>query len=169
MDNLMHECSYTSSGADSIEPGALASNEALARLWQGILAFDFDKAYPGAGSAGKFRDLLASAAGWTAEFTELAILEYRKFILLGLVRSPVVPSVHIDTVWHFHILNTRLYRNFCQSVLGVPFFHHEPSKGGLEAKEFHSGSFDDTLKAYLGLFGSQAPCEIWGERVRTKI
>lgn len=36
-----------------------------------------------------------------------------------------VPSEHIDTVWHAHILHTRNYQAFCTQCLGF-FLHHTP-------------------------------------------
>ena len=52
--------------------------------------------------------------------------EYLRFIFLAQkVRFKPVPSQEVDMFWHYHILNTRLYRDFCDTHFGK-FIDHMP-------------------------------------------
>lgn len=67
---------------------------------------------------------------WDHDTANMAEHDYRLF--LNLVRlypgRPIVPSDHIDEVWHFHILHTEKYAGDCQAVFGR-FQHHHPYFG----------------------------------------
>ncbi len=66
-----------------------------------------------------------------------AVEAYRHFMLLvwtnyhtrtslGDQTGAVVPSALADIVWHGHILHTKKYRKFCQSLIGQ-FIDHAPN------------------------------------------
>ena len=66
------------------------------------------------------------------------VSEYNKFMSLkAAVRDfdakDLSPSAMIDEVWHLHILDTKGYKHFCESILfkgekGI-FIHHNPDGG----------------------------------------
>lgn len=60
----------------------------------------------------------------------------------------------MDTIWHYHILDTRAYAKDCQSVFGE-FFHHYPYFGmrGKEDEENLEKSFYKTCELYETRFG----------------
>jgi len=61
------------------------------------------------------------------ERSEQAVTGYLQFLLLALTTGePVAPSEEADSVWHTHILFTRLYEPFCRRHFGK-FVHHLPS------------------------------------------
>lgn len=99
---------------------------------------------------------------WEPEFVETAIVEYKKFIFLSsLYPNRLTPSIHVDTVWHLHILYTKLYHRFCEQSLGVPYVHHNPSTGGLAQEAAFKGCYAETLSRYREFFG-EPPVAIWG-------
>lgn len=78
-------------------------------LWKSIQQFDFDHP-PGEYS---FSIRLASENQWTKDFTEKAILEYKKFMYLAAISDVMVsPSIIVDTVWHQHLIFTQSYQDF---------------------------------------------------------
>ena len=82
-------------------------------LWNKILAFDFDSPPTEYG----FSIRLANENYWTKAFTELAILEYRKFMYLAATSDFMVsPSEIVDTVWHQHLIFTQSYQEFLNQI-----------------------------------------------------
>ena len=69
-------------------------------------------------------------AGWTAEQCESAEVEYKRFLHLNrsFREQPIVPNVIMDTMWHFHILDTRRYVADSERLFGG-YFHHYPYFG----------------------------------------
>jgi hypothetical protein len=117
-----------------------------------------------------FSRALSLAMSWDDEFTALATLEYKKFMFLCSLfpQASLTPSLHVDTVWHMHLLYTRSYHQFCKEALGCRFFHHEPSTGEPSEQQFHEDSYSNTVDLYESYFGL-APIEFWGKRVRTDL
>src|SRR5579883_1698060 len=90
----------------------------LRELWERIESFEMDDS----NAARPFSSVLAEEMEWDEEFTELAITEYKKFMLLAnFFPEEMVPSIDVDTVWHLHLLYTRSYQEFCQQALGRTF------------------------------------------------
>ncbi|WP_143708829.1 hypothetical protein [[Flexibacter] sp. ATCC 35208] len=85
-----------------------------------------------------FSTRLAKEQRWTKKFTQRAILEYKRFILLCCVLDEgASPSKIVDEVWHLHLTYTRSYREaFCRCTLGKEL-HHIPSSGGNEEDSRH--------------------------------
>ena len=75
----------------------------------------------------------------------------------------IVPSTHVDTVWHMHLLYTRNYQQFCREALDREFLHHEPASGDEEEIEQFRSMYKETLQKYEQFFGTKPPSEIWGE------
>lgn len=70
--------------------------------------------------------------GWSPKHIPEAIKQYRNYIFL--IRKwghqyKLPPSVDIDDVWHAHILHTREYTEFCNTIFGH-YLHHDPHTEG---------------------------------------
>lgn len=125
-------------------------------LWQQILKFDFDGAgdYP-------FSVRLAKENHWSKNFTQQALLEYRKFMYLAATSGQMVsPSEIVDAVWHQHLIYTESYRELCK-ILGKDIQHIPSTHNPQEAEKFHKAK-EHTTQVYDEAFGTQ-PKEIWGK------
>lgn len=129
-----------------------------ATLYQAILAFSLDEpncSFP-------FSKRLATENGWTGEFTQRVILEYKRFMYLCCISpEPVTPPDAVDQAWHLHLTYTRSYWvDFCQNTLPKPI-HHHPTKGGnAEAQKFDHW-YTRVQQLYLHHFGQLPPEDIW--------
>jgi hypothetical protein len=127
-------------------------------LWNKISNFQFDEpdiSFP-------FSKKLAKELQWSEAFTQKAIEEYRRFILLCCI-SPngASPSPVVDEVWHLHLTYTSSYwEAFCKQTLEKDI-HHYPSKGGNEENTKHQEWYLQTLKLYETVFGKKPPLDIW--------
>jgi hypothetical protein len=96
--------------------------------------------------------------GWTLEKALKVEAQYKTFLLMTLTLSEaVVPTQDIDTMWHNHILDTRLYAFHCETVFGR-FLHHFPYFGvrGEDDAQLMNKSFRDTVqefRKYAPIFG----------------
>ena len=103
-------------------------------LWHRLEAFEFDEIDADL----TFTDRLARDNGWTPDYTERVIDEYKRFCYLAIrAGHEVTPSDQVDQVWHLHLSYSRNYwEEFCPNVLQSDL-HHGPTKGGAaEAKKF---------------------------------
>ncbi len=151
-------------GKNLLERGAgkVAVDLIITERWEKIKSFQIDDST----AEEPFSFVLREEMQWEEGFAILAIQEYKKFMLLSsLYPSLMTPSVHVDTVWHLHLLYTRSYQRFCAEALDCKFLHHEPSKGGEDEEGYFKGLYQDTLAKYDELFGEPPPTEIWGKRV----
>jgi len=127
-------------------------------LWTRIQGFSLDDPE----SALTFSQRLARENGWTTNYTQEVIAEYRKFIFLACV-SPVqvTPSDPVDQAWHLHLTYTYSYwQAFCQETLGQPI-HHNPTKGGANEQDIFHNCYDETLRLYEEKFGEKPPADVW--------
>lgn len=96
--------------------------------------------------------------GWTQAQCEDAEIEYKRYLTLCLhypfPRYSIVPNKIMDTMWHYHILDTRAYCRDSENVFGG-YFHHFPYFGlrGEEDEKQLKASFEKTKGYYLELFG----------------
>lgn len=94
--------------------------------------------------------------GWTPAECEEAEVEYKRYLTLNMRYEDraIVPTKQIDTMWHYHILDTRAYHKDCEAVFGE-YFHHFPYFGmrGEEDEENLKASFFETVELYEGEFG----------------
>jgi hypothetical protein len=128
-------------------------------LWDKVTA-----KFGGADASTKaFAHKLAIKLGWKADFAQRAVLEYKRFVYLGVVSDFVVtPSDIIDQVWHQHILFSKAYRSFCTDIIEYDFDHTpELIASGNQTGTF-SAQYFDTLELYRKEFGVDAPATIWG-------
>ncbi len=96
--------------------------------------------------------------GWTPAQAESAELEYKRYLTLCvLFPHPAfsnVPNKIMDTMWHYHILDTRAYIRDCNAVFGG-YFHHFPYFGLRDEADAQNlkNSFIDTAARYEKTFG----------------
>lgn len=124
-------------------------------LWEKIQEYDLDKPYSQYG----FSTRLEKDNYWTKDFTQKAILEYKKFMYLaGTSELMVSPSEIIDIVWHQHLTFTKSYEDFCR-VIGKKI-HHIPSTHNRDEADRFKQAKEHTNNLYKETFGRQ-PEEIW--------
>jgi len=124
-------------------------------LWNKILSFDFDHPPSEYG----FSTRLANENFWTKNFTDQAVLEYKKFMYLAATSDCMVsPSEIIDIVWHQHLIFTQSYQEFCY-ILGKQV-QHIPSTHNKEDFEKFRQAKERTIKLYERDFDKQ-PESIW--------
>ena len=77
-----------------------------------------------------------SGEGWSRARADAVEVEYKRFLFLmkAYPTEQTVPSVEIDTFWHYHILDTIKYAADCKAAFGY-FLHHDPSVGLAGASE----------------------------------
>lgn len=89
--------------------------------------------------------------------------EYGRFMILkrklkDYDATILSPSLHVDTVWHAHILDTKRYSADCKSLCGRTI-HHNPNGANDEAMQIER--YNRTLSAYTTHFGEPAPLKYW--------
>lgn len=96
--------------------------------------------------------------GWNKEQCEDAEIEYKRYLMLCR-KFPhpyyaIVPNKIMDTMWHYHILDTRAYCSDCEKLFGG-YFHHFPYFGmrGDEDEKQLELSFEETKTLYEKTFG----------------
>jgi hypothetical protein len=87
---------------------------------------------------------------WNTQYTNEVLDEYEKFLYLRSKNSNVSPSNDVDVVWHVHILNTKHYRNYCNTNFGQ-FIDHDPQDAFDQNKR--QGRLVNTITDYTKKFG----------------
>ena len=102
-------------------------NEQQADLYRRIEEFPLDEP----GGAFPFTARLARENGWSQDYANRVVGEYKRFALLAVAAGhSVTPSDQVDQAWHLHLTYTQSYwTRFCPEVLGKPL-HHNPTQGG---------------------------------------
>ncbi len=94
--------------------------------------------------------------GWSFEQCDSAEIEYKRFLHLNrsYKKTGVVPNKIMDTMWHYHILDTRAYHRDSENVFGG-YFHHFPYFGmrGEQDAQNLENAFHATKKMYEKEFG----------------
>src|SRR5262245_16067736 len=113
-------------------------------------------------AARPFAARLAKENGWSRDYAERVITEYKRFAFLALTAGhPVTPSEQVDQAWHLHLCYTRSYwERFCKEVLGRPL-HHHPTQGGADEDHKHVEQYQQTLASYRRIFEKEPPADIW--------
>ena len=109
-----------------------------------------------------FEQRLARENGWSAQFTQQVMLEYKRFLYLAAIGSvPVTPSVAVDEAWHLHLSYSRHYWDIlCEDIIMKPL-HHGPTIGGETEDVRYREQYEHTLEMYQQVFGQPAPSTIW--------
>jgi hypothetical protein len=124
--------------------------------WLRALEYPIDNRFSEYG----FATRVARENFWTKEFTQRAILEYRKFMFLAATSELMVsPSPIVDIVWHEHLTFTQSYQEFC-TVLGKQIQHVPSTHDSQDYEKFRLAK-ERTGKLYVNHFGEQ-PKDIWG-------
>jgi hypothetical protein len=137
---------------------AQSMNTEQIELYERIQSFSLDK--PNAQLS--FSKRLARDNGWTLQYSQQVIEEYKKFAFLAVAAGhPVTPSDQVDQVWHLHLTYTRSYwEEFCSEVLQTPL-HHDPTLGGQTENQKFDDWYSKTLESYERFLGAKPPIEIW--------
>ncbi len=144
-------------------------------LWLKLRAYHFDHLIPTHlwdhisaqfGGSNPFTKIFAAKIAkkhnWDIDFAMRAIIEYKKFIYLGIVSDFLVtPSKYIDVVWHEHILFSRGYREFCSEIIDYTFDHSPELVSTKDQTGEFSAQYADTIKLYTVEFGQEPPDDIW--------
>ena len=115
-----------------------------------------------AGARLPFSRRLARENGWSVEFAERVVSEYKRFVYLAMTAGhPVTPSDEIDQAWHLHLAYTRHYWDeMCGEILKQPL-HHGPTLGGRAESAKYNDWYTRTLESYEAAFGQRPPQDIW--------
>ena len=115
-----------------------------------------------AGASLPFSRRLARDNGWSVEFSQRVVNEYKRFVYLAMTAGhPVTPSDEVDQAWHLHLAYTRHYWDeMCGEILKQPL-HHGPTLGGRAESAKYADWYTRTLEAYAAAFGHQPPVDIW--------
>ncbi len=146
-------------------------------LWLRIKNYHFDHLVPpnflenisslfgGADASSKaFADKIARKHNWKKSFALRTIIEYKKFVYLGIVSEfYVTPSKIIDIVWHEHLLFSKAYRYFCNSIIEYEFDHYPELIPFTEQTDMYKAQYKETMELYYEEFGVEASFDIWGE------
>ncbi|GAA5525298.1 hypothetical protein Maes01_01864 [Microbulbifer aestuariivivens] len=104
----------------------------------------------------KYKVTQTAEAEMTEEAWDKGEEEYRRFLTLKQMYPGVslVPSKLVDQVWHAHILDTRAYREDCNTVFGR-FIDHYPYFGiyGEDDQQALQDNFEQTIELYERHFG----------------
>lgn len=95
--------------------------------------------------------------GWSEARAIAVETEYRRFLYLHSLfpKAGIVPTIDVDTFWHYHILDTANYAADCEHVFGY-FLHHYPYLGLLDDDEpgIEIASAKKTRVLYEAVFGA---------------
>lgn len=110
-----------------------------------------------------FTDRLARENGWTKEYANRVVDEYKKFVYMSMISGKsLTPSEEVDQAWHLHLIYSQSYwLDMCQDLLGGFQLHHGPTKGGLVEKKRYNTQYEDTLEYYKKTFNEEPPTDIW--------
>ncbi len=114
------------------------------------------------GAATTFAARLANENGWSTDYAERVLVEYRRFLFLAATSGyPVTPSDEVDQAWHLHLTYTRHYWEIlCGQILGRPL-HHGPTLGGTQENKRYHDQYERTVEAYTKAFGHTPPVDVW--------
>lgn len=94
--------------------------------------------------------------GWEFLKVKTNIDKYRMFLYLNFTHSEccIVPTLEIDKVWHYHILDTLKYHEDCENIFGY-YLHHFPYFGsrGAEDRENMIDAHQQTKLLFWNEFG----------------
>lgn len=95
---------------------------------------------------------------WSPLYTEQVQFEYERFLELRNIDDKLSPSDIIDKFWHTHILDTKLYYNYCVNKF-FRIIHHDPNDSlNQQARKIR---FCSTLIKYKEKYGLPIYNDIW--------
>jgi hypothetical protein len=119
------------------------------------------------GSVATFAARLSNENGWSLDYTDRVLFEYRRFLFLAATLAhPVTPSDEVDQAWHLHLTYSRHYWEvLCGQILKRPL-HHGPTQGGAKEDARYHEQYQRTLEDYRAAFGGEPPVDIWPDAKR---
>lgn len=109
---------------------------------------------------GHVRDRVLKEGAVSEEIIDVAIAEYRKFMILFALGfgKLAMCSREVDEVWHTHILFTQDYINFCNQLIGK-YVHHMPDTSetpvGADSVERFLGAYEQVHGSVPSIWNSQ--------------
>lgn len=94
---------------------------------------------------------------WSLDYTKKVIPEYERFITIRSTNPDAGPSDSIDKLWHYHILCTELYYNYCMKNFGK-IIHHNIMLTNQSEK---ISRLSLTMKLYKEKYGNFIHEEVW--------
>lgn len=95
--------------------------------------------------------------------------EFKRFCVITLIKPdvPHAPPGAVDMYWHFFILHTEAYLDFCKAVWGdfkgdPKYRHHYPSTD--QTRRGMLDAYKATRALYVDIFGPPKPFELQGKR-----
>lgn len=126
-------------------------------LWEKLERFDFSHVAP----SRTFLKQLAEENGWSPEFSEKAVLEYKRFMYLSIISTEqLVPSDVVDQVWRLHLGRSRNYWGEFSKLLGKQIHHDYFSKDAHDV-DMLSKQYLHTLRLYKDEFGGKSDHAYW--------
>lgn len=104
--------------------------------------------------------LMRENLGWSQEYADRVIHEYKRFMYLACVANhPVTPSDEVDQAWHLHLLYSQDYVDWC--ILMGKTIYHGPTKGGSKEGMRYEDQYKKTQMTYGREFSQHPPDDIW--------
>ncbi|HEY9584669.1 MAG TPA: hypothetical protein VJI33_03805 [Candidatus Paceibacterota bacterium] len=109
----------------------------------------------------RVRQHLAERKRWSVKRCLAVDQEYRRFIALHVIhpKAGISPSKLVDEMWHTHVLFTRDYAKFCETIAGK-FIHHNPFLKADQNRPEVKKVPHRTMMLYRRHFGKPDP-KIW--------
>ena len=109
-----------------------------------------------------FTTRLARENGWSTQFAERVVEEYKKYLFLAITTEHrLTPSDQVDQAWHLHLTYSHdFWEHLCKHILHHPF-HHVPTRGGQTEAHIYKECYQETLDCYPQIFGEYPPPDIW--------
>jgi hypothetical protein len=128
------------------------------QLWQRIENFQLNEV----NTEFSFSQRVARENGWSTNYTERVIFEYKRFIYLCCISEKgLTPSDPVDQVWHLHLTYTKSYWiDFCEETLNKDI-HHNPTKGGEKEAIKFDLYYTNLNELYTQHFKAAPPNDIW--------
>lgn len=71
-----------------------------------------------------FEEQISDYNKWTIDYTKKVIVEYERFMILKSTNPNSSPSESIEKLWHYHILCTESYYNYCMQKFNKIIHHN---------------------------------------------
>ena len=93
---------------------------------------------------------------WTAERADAAEMKYKKWLFIQRKYEDVLqsPGPEVDTVWHFHILDSRAYIRDTARIFGH-YLQHYPYFGMTEGMTTAKTVFETTRRLFRAEYGEE--------------
>lgn len=126
-------------------------------LLEKLEGFDFSRVAP----ERTFLSQLAEENGWSAQFAEQAVLEYKRFMYLSIISTEqLVPSDVVDQVWRLHLGRSRNYWGEFSKLLGRQI-HHDYFSRDAHDVSLLTKQYLHTVRLYKDEFAGKPDDAFW--------